>query len=62
MRRGPDAAANQGLSALVDASHADLDKAQSSRFPAPEVFECEQYASKVIASQALGTFGVPRAA
>ena len=40
------ALADPELKQLQDAAHADLEKASSTRFPAPEIFECEQYASK----------------
>ena len=46
LRRSPDAAINPELKALEDVAHAELEELQSERFPAPEVFECEQYASK----------------
>ena len=35
-----------GVAALFKAARADLAKLEAERFPAPEVFECEQYGSK----------------
>ena len=46
MRRSEDAASNSELQQLESTSHAELEKRSNERFPAPEVFECEQYASK----------------
>ena len=38
--------AAEALTALEDAAHADVDQRERTRFPAPEVFECDQYGSK----------------
>ena len=46
MRRSPDGQADGQLAALDESATRERDKLASERFPAPEVFECEQYSSK----------------
>ena len=36
----------EGVKAMFDAAKADMEALEQERFPAPEVFECEQYGSK----------------
>ena len=38
--------APEGVKAMFDAAKADMEALEQERFPAPEVFECEQYGSK----------------
>ena len=45
-RRSPELQDDAMLQELLRAGRADLDRLESERFPAPEVFECEQYGSK----------------
>jgi len=46
MRRSADASHNADLQQLEAVARAELERLESERFPAPEVFECDQYASK----------------
>ena len=46
LRRNPETANEPALTQLETTARADMAEIASKRFPAPEVFECEQFQSK----------------
>ena len=45
-KKSPDGQGDAQLQAMLDGVAAGKDELESTRFPAPEVFECEQFGSK----------------